>query len=183
MWPDHDRWRAPVGDFPPRWASAWGDDRYGLWADLTVAGVTQRLRWIEPTGPEGFWMGTDEAVWRRWPKDYRDLCKDELPRHRVVLSRGFWLADTPCTQALWQAVTAGPNPSQFAQAEDVAQRPVEQVSWDDIDEQFVPGLATNRLPLDRVQITLPTEAEWEWACRAGSETAYAWGDEIGRAHV
>ena len=34
--------------FPPQWASAWGDDRFGLWADLQVAGEVQRLRWIEP---------------------------------------------------------------------------------------------------------------------------------------
>ncbi|MEF8722922.1 MAG: hypothetical protein V5B30_10115 [Candidatus Accumulibacter delftensis] len=44
--PEEWRQRGPA-PFPPRWASAWGDDRFGLWADLAVADVVQRLRWIE----------------------------------------------------------------------------------------------------------------------------------------
>ena len=55
------------------------------------------------------------------------MIRDEGPQHRVTLTRGFWLADTACTQALWQAVM-GANPSHFKGAD----RPVEQVSWDDV---------------------------------------------------
>ncbi|HAY28065.1 MAG TPA: hypothetical protein DIT03_16945 [Candidatus Accumulibacter sp.] len=63
--------------FPPQWASAWGDDHFGPWADLQVAGEVQRLRWIEAgvllmgderrpqqlptTIPSGFWLATARA--------------------------------------------------------------------------------------------------------------------------
>ena len=50
-WPADVRHRAPLHDFPPAWASAWGDDRYGLWADWVVGGVTQRLHGIERAAP------------------------------------------------------------------------------------------------------------------------------------
>ena len=51
---------------------------------------------------------------------------DEKPQHEVTLTKGFWLADTPCTQAVYEAII-GKNPSHFKGAE----RPVETVSWDD----------------------------------------------------
>lgn len=57
MWAAAELPRAPVGDFPPAWASAWGDDPHGLWADLMVAGIGRRLRWIEPGG---FTMGSSD---------------------------------------------------------------------------------------------------------------------------
>jgi hypothetical protein len=119
MWPDADRWRAPVGDFPPPWASAWGDDRFGLWADLVINGVTQRMRWIEPSGPEGFLMGAPQAERDAIAdKDVRKYANEtEHEPRRVLMQQGFWLADTPCTQAFWLAVM-GDNPSRF---KDVAQ--------------------------------------------------------------
>ncbi len=171
MWPEADRHRAPVGDFPPRWASAWGDDVFGLWAELVVAGVVQRLRWLEPGS---FTMGSPAAERRRIEdKDVRQWAdKGEQPQHAVTLTRGFWLGDTPCTQALWLAVVGGDNPSHFKEGEDAAQRPVEQVSWDDA-LRFCESLR-QRLP--EALAALPTEAEWEYAARAGTSTAYPWGD-------
>jgi formylglycine-generating enzyme required for sulfatase activity len=86
----------------------------------------------------------------------------EDPRHGVHWTSGFWLFDTPCTQALWSAVM-DTNPSQF-QGEN---RPVEQVSWEDC-QQFLVALG-QRLP--ELPLALPTEAQWEYACRAGTNTA------------
>jgi len=106
--------------FPPPFADAWGDDEYGLWAQfhLYAAGaerpVIQRLRWIEPGT---FLMGS--------PEDEPERFDWEGPPHLVTLTRGYWLADTACTQALWRAVRRD-NPSRFTGD---PERPVEQVSW------------------------------------------------------
>ncbi len=79
-----------VGGNPPSWARGWGQDRYGVFADFRVGTVQQRMRWIPPGT---FLMGSpeSEAGRKSW----------EGPRHRVTLTEGFWLADTPCTQELW----------------------------------------------------------------------------------
>ena len=158
--------------FPPLCASAWGDDRYGLWCEIEVGGVVQRLRWLEPGE---FWMGSTEAERQSFGKRAEDWLKKhiqgEAPRHRVTLSRGFWLADTACTQALWRAVV-GDTPSHFSGDPEL---PVEKVSWDDVTDQFLVKL--NRL-IGNTEALLPTEAQWEYACRAGTETAYHFGEQI-----
>jgi formylglycine-generating enzyme required for sulfatase activity len=157
--------------FPPACATAWGDDRYGLWCEITVKGVVQRLRWIEPGA---FWMGSTDDERKRFAagdKDWLNLVSDEAPRHRVRLTQGFWLADTACTQALWQAVV-GDSPSNFEGESDL---PVEQVSWDDVTKKFLSAL--NGV-LAEAEVFLPTEAQWEYACRAGTKTAYHFGETI-----
>lgn len=178
MWPASEAWRAPVGDFPPPWASAWGDDQFGLWADLTVNGATQRMRWIEPSGPEGFWMGApQEERDRLTDMAYRKVLMQREGKHarRVVVHAGFWLADTPCTQSFWTAVM-GDNPSHFQDQPDAASRPVEQVSWDDVETFVIRFAATPEWACEG-RLCLPTECQWEYAARAGSSTAYWWGDE------
>ena len=135
----------------PAWASAAGSDEHGSWLEIAVDGVSFRLRWIPPGR---YWMGSPETEAGRW--------EDEGPRHEVVLTRGFWLAETPCTQALWQEVT-GENPSFFRSPE----RPVEKVSWQDC--RAFCGRLNEKVP--GLQARLPTEAEWEYACRAGTQTA------------
>ncbi|TXH74502.1 MAG: hypothetical protein E6Q88_04190 [Lysobacteraceae bacterium] len=169
----------PTTERRPAWASASGEDSYGRWADLTVNGVTQRMRWIPPTGPQGFWMGSpqaerdaiqDEDI-RKWANE-----SEHVPR-RVVVAEGFWLADTPCTQALWEAV-ADVNPSHFATGTDAAERPVEQVSWDEVIEQFINRFAATPEWGAEGCVCLPSEVQWEYACRAGTRTAYWWGDGV-----
>jgi formylglycine-generating enzyme required for sulfatase activity len=173
--PEPARRTPPADQWPPAWASAWGDDRYGLWAELEVEDsrlsgglvsgtsgkVMQRFRWIEPGS---FLMGS--------PDSEPIHQSDEGPQHLVTLTQGFWLADTACTQALWLAV-AGNNPSRFANN---LQLPVEQVSWDDVTEKFLPKLQA-LLPLG-FETTLPTEAQWEYACHAGTTTPFSFGDNI-----
>jgi formylglycine-generating enzyme required for sulfatase activity len=143
-------------------------DEYGVRADLSVITspdeLIQTFRWIEPGT---FWMGS--------PEDELERDSNESPRHEVTISRGFWLADSACTQALWQAVM-GNNPSRF---KDDPQQPVEQVSWHDVQaflqrlQELLPGC----------QVDLPSEAEWEYACRAGTQSPFSFGANINPQQV
>jgi formylglycine-generating enzyme required for sulfatase activity len=94
----------------------------------------------------------------------------EQPIHEVTLSRELLLGRTPVTQEQWEAVM-GSNPSQFKGAD----RPVEQVTWDDC-QAFLERL--NRA--GQGTFRLPTEAEWEYACRAGSRGRFCFGDDEAR---
>ncbi len=147
----------------PTWTSAIGRDHFGLWSEITIEPsqgepVIQRLRWIPPGR---FSMGS--------PKDEPGRYGDEGPQHQVILTQGYWLFDTPCTQALWEAVMGmGKNPSRFQSPS----RPVEQVSWDQVQD-FLKQI-NSRFP--ELNLTLPSEAQWEYACRAGTETAIYTGD-------
>ena len=107
------------------------------------------------------------------PDDEPERFGQESPRHRVRLSKGFWLADSACTQALWQALM-GSNPSQFT-ADD--QRPVESVSFDEV-QQFLARLQDLLPP--GCEALLPTEAQWEYACRAGTDTPFNFPAPISR---
>ncbi len=95
---------------------------------------------------------------------------DDEPPCIVALTRGFWLLDTPVTQALWNAV-ALENPSEFQGAA----LPVENVSWADC-AAFISALNAGNPPFDGLKFDFPTEAEWEYACRAGTTTRYSFGD-------
>jgi formylglycine-generating enzyme required for sulfatase activity len=88
--------------------------------------------------------------------------------HRVTINKSFYLGKYPITQEQWEAVM-GDNPSDFKEEG----YPVEQVSWDDCQE-FIERLNQQT---GQTKYRLPTEAEWEYACRAGSATAYSFGDE------
>ncbi|MBA2594891.1 MAG: formylglycine-generating enzyme family protein [Gammaproteobacteria bacterium] len=109
------------------------------------------------------------------PEDEPERHDDEGPRQMVTLTRGLWLADSACTQALWRTVM-GANPSRFTGDE---QRPVERVSWDEV-QGFLRALEAL---LHGCIIGLPTEAQWEYACRAGSDTPFSFGARITPAEV
>ena len=136
----------------PPWAQEFGRDIHGLYADADIAGATQRFRWIVPGE---FLMGSPGT----------ELERD--PQHVVRLTEGFWLAETACSQAVWAAVM-GSNPSRF---KDDPQNPVEQVRWGDVQD-FLQKVG-DLLPV--VAAELPTEAEWEYACRAGTVSPFNWG--------
>ena len=97
-------------------------------------------------------------------------CDDnEKPRHKVRLSKPFYLGKYEVTQRQWEAVM-GNNPSKFKGPD----RPVETVSWTDVQE-FIKRLNAKE---GHTRYRLPTEAEWEYAARAGSTTAYSFGNNI-----
>ena len=144
--------------FPSHHASAFGEDQYGFWQDILLANVATRFRWV---APGEFMMGSAETEKGRY---------DDEVQHHVTISSGYWLAQTACTQRLWSAVT-GEQPSQFT-GDDL---PVESISWDDIQRLFITPL---KAQLSDLEPLLPTEAQWEYACRAGTETAFSWGEEI-----
>ena len=93
----------------------------------------------------------------------------------VTLSQSFWLATTEVTQAQWEAVM-GSNPSQFKGPN----LPVENVSWEDA-QAFISKLNDKHILPQGWKFALPTEAQWEYACRAGEKGPYSTGslDEVG----
>jgi len=121
---------------------------------LTINGVRYDMASI-PSGE--FQMGSTSS----------DGDPDEQPVHTVRITKGFWLGKTEVTQGLWQAVM-GSNPSYFGYGDNY---PVEMVSWDDC-QTFITKL--NQL-VGGTPFRLPTEAEWEYACRAGT-TGDRYGD-------
>ena len=155
----------------PTWAVEFGSDSYGLHATFEVLTARQRMRWIPPGR---FLMGSPDG------KDYER--GNEYPQHEVIISHGYWMFDTCCTQELW-AVLMGKNPSYFPDPK----CPVEQVSWQNavefarkLNERMSEGYPKDGRKLvdgwDRLMFRLPTEAEWEYACRAGTTADTYAGD-------
>ncbi|MBR3583655.1 MAG: formylglycine-generating enzyme family protein [Kiritimatiellae bacterium] len=125
-------------------------------------GATMEMVWCPPGT---FKMGTPGNERPERPEEEEDWdAKHEKP-HKVTLSKGFWMAKTEVTQGQWKSVM-GRNPSKYQNGDN---QPVEEVSWEDCQE-FCKKAGNG--------LRLPTEAEWEYACRAGSTTAYSWGDAL-----
>lgn len=120
-------------------------------------GVKLELVWI-PAGT--FVMGS--------PENEQDREEDEGPQQEVTLSTGFRMGKYEVTQEQWAAVMEN-NPSGFKGRKN----PVERVSWNDCQE-FIKRLCEK---IGAKGFRLPTEAEWEYACRAGSKTSYNFGDD------
>ena len=119
-------------------------------------GATMEMLWCPPGE---FMMGSPETEEGR---------EDDESLHRVRLTKGFWLGKYPVTQKQWESVM-GNNPS-HSKGDNL---PVEQVSWNDCQ-----GFISKVNALLSCCARLPTEAEWEYACRAGTTTAYFWGNAL-----
>jgi formylglycine-generating enzyme required for sulfatase activity len=163
------------------------------WADyLGIAGETQ----IDLGGgskmtfvliPPGiFWMGTpSNQVQEIQKNDFSISTKpmwlnDEHPQHLVTISKPFYLGKFPVTQGEFLRVI-GANPAHF-QGERVGNIdslgfPVEKVSWKDV-KIFCVALSKRPRPRGFGELRLPTEAEWEYASRAGTVTAFPFGDVL-----
>jgi formylglycine-generating enzyme required for sulfatase activity len=110
--------------------------------------------------PGTFMMGS--------PVNEKDRDNDET-QHQVTLTKGYYIGVTEVTQGQWKGVM-GNNPSSFSNCGDDC--PVEKVSWNDVQE-FISRLNSKE---GTNKYRLPTEAEWEYACRAGGSTRFTFGD-------
>jgi formylglycine-generating enzyme required for sulfatase activity/tRNA A-37 threonylcarbamoyl transferase component Bud32 len=133
--------------------------------------------------PGEFWMGSREGEGNA----------DERPRHKVHITRQFYLGKYEVTQEQYERVTRKPNPSSFCATGsgkdkvaglDTRLFPVENITWQEA-EAFCDELAKQaegQIPAELrrrgYKFHLPTEAQWEYACRAGTQTAYHFGDKL-----
>ena len=135
---------------------------------LMVQGVEYAFRWI-PAG--SFLMGS--------PKSENGRQIGEV-QHKVNISRGFWMLESPVTQGMWTAVMSS-NPSYFKSPDrfsvETVLCPVENVSWDDC-QGYVQKLNGLGVCPDGFAFSLPTEAEWEYACRAGTASPFWFGNAL-----
>jgi formylglycine-generating enzyme required for sulfatase activity len=127
-------------------------------ADLPEGATPLELVYIPPGT---FLMGSPESDAQHQER--------EQPQHYVRISQGFYIGKYEVTQAQWTAVMGTDDPSYF----EGNNRPVEQVLWSDC-VGFITKL--NNMDLGLGTFRLPTEAEWAYACRAGTTTPYHWGD-------
>jgi sulfatase modifying factor 1 len=122
--------------------------------------IGMKFAWIPPCT---FIMGSPKEEKERQP------FKTDETQHKVTLTKGFYMGVYTVTQEQWQAVM-GNNPSAFKGEKNL---PVERVSWDDCQE-FIKKLREK----DKKTYRLPTEAEWEYSCRAGTKTPFHFGETI-----
>ncbi|MBZ0263492.1 SUMF1/EgtB/PvdO family nonheme iron enzyme [bacterium] len=176
----------PVGMDPGSYSFAW----YLLWTDnsqITTSGYQDdQFEVLEQGGgdiiEQDFELGnTGEYITMIWvePGTFimgaydgeQDAENNEYPQHPVTISEGFWLGKYEVTQAQWEAVV-GENPAHdYGVGDD---HPVYYVSWHDIHDDLLTAInATEAGEPWR----LPSESEWEYACRAGTETRFYWGDD------
>ncbi|MFM2166296.1 MAG: hypothetical protein RIS79_667 [Verrucomicrobiota bacterium] len=170
------RWKNPLVSY-----EKWFFLRYGL-VSLIEAGVQVRVddipvRWIPPGQ---FIMGS--------PLGEAGQLSDEV-QHQVVLTQGFFMSETECTQAQWEVIM-GSNPSNFKGPN----QPVETVNWVDAVQycrKLTAKQRTEGIIPEGWEWRLPTEAEWEYAARAGTTgsrhgelDAIAWwsGNSAGKPH-
>ncbi len=134
------------------------EGKEGTSRTVTINGVEAVFRWLPPGE---FTMGSLEN------EEYRD---DDETQHKVVITKGFWLAETETTQAFWKAVMGQDNNPSFNKGDNL---PVEGVSWNDCQD-FIKKL--NEKTKDKgLRFRLPSEAHWEYACRAGTTTPFSFG--------
>ena len=127
---------------------------------LAIHDVEYPFRWCPPGT---FMMGSPESEQGRSRNERQ---------HQVKLTRGFWLLETEVTQTMWESVMRS-NPSIFKGPK----LPVEKVSWNNV-QGYLQRLNDLRVSPPGYRFSLPTEAQWEYACRAGTTTAFHFGETL-----
>jgi formylglycine-generating enzyme required for sulfatase activity len=127
-----------------------------------LRGVSIEFVWIEPGT---FLMGSPETEIGRDP--------NEGPQHEVTITQGFWLAKYEITQAQWEAVTGETPWADQLYVQPDPDHPAVYISWHDI-QSFIQ--LANKAAGDSLY-RLPTEAEWEYACRARTTTPWSFGED------
>ncbi|MHB8520276.1 MAG: formylglycine-generating enzyme family protein [Limisphaerales bacterium] len=166
-----------------------------LWADLSAPATGKRFyRAVQSEAPTNMVFIPPGTFRMGSPTNEVDRADNEGPQTAVTISRGFWMEKYLVTQAEYLAVM-GSNPSYFDGDRTASggqnygidrSRPVETVSWFDATnycgvltqrERAAGRIATNSV------YRLPTEAEWEYACRAWTSTRFSFGDDLGYTNL
>lgn len=128
---------------------------------------------------EMVWIPAGSFMMGRYANE-QDSFSAEDPQHQVTLAKGFWMSKYEVTQAQW-FVLMGSNPSYFTGD---GYRPVERVSWNDT-QLFIAALNTHITNTGQGSPTfcLPSEAQWEYAYRAGTTTRFYWGDDLSNTSI
>ncbi len=136
---------------------------------IPLPGLSEKAKPLEMVLINGgsFTMGSPRS------QEFRE--SNEWPQHEVTISKDFYMGRYEVTQGQWQALM-GRNPAGYQDGN--LNHPVENVSWNDC-KMFIERL--NDLGLG--QFRLPTEAEWEYACRAGTDTRFYWGEDPDEVQV
>ncbi len=141
---------------PPEFNKSWIVPDLGL-----------EMAWIEPGS---FTMGSPASEKNR---------DDDERQHQVSLTKGFWLGKYEVTQGEWETLM-GNNPSRFFKSAE-KRAPVEGVSWEEA-MAFCRKLTERERSAGRLprgyEYSLPTEAQWEYACRAGTRSAFSYGSSL-----
>ncbi len=155
--------RIPLATLLMMWVGA-GYANEEIAVDL-LGGTTMEMVWIEPGT---FLMGSPDSDPGRW--------STEGPQHEVTISQGFYLGKFEITQVQWEVVTGTAIWSDQRYVQSNLDHPAVYISWDDIQE-FIGRLNESA---GEALYRLPTEAEWEYACRAGTTTPWSFAGEESR---